>query len=182
MVRTIDGLDFSKPAIWLVGTPATMDITSWSSLTRFPISSSTSGKTCGLTASTMASMPLIASAAFSKQCTGHCLFNRSRASAPGSATCMRSTLWRDANRLLINAVAMLPPPMNAILMLCPRECDSCFPLPKQVSANAHHGTAFRDGYLQVRRHAHRQRINIMTGSFKFFKQDFDPAEAVVLLC
>src|SRR6266545_2345650 len=137
-------------------TPAAMLMTRLA-LSAIPDLAAASRRCWGFTANTTTSFARTASLGLSKQVTPYLSTSLRRASALISTTrisCSGKSLRRSPP---ISASAMLPPPMNVILMSKIRGSRLSFS--KNRGAHAHHGGALGDCRLEVRRHAHRERIH-----------------------
>src|SRR5204862_2479452 len=131
----------------------------------------------GFTANTATSSARTASLGLSTLVTPYLSTSLRRASALISTTrisCKGKSLRRSPP---ISASAMLPPPMNVILMT-----GSASPFSKNRRAHAHQGCAFGDRRLEVRRHAHRERIHRKAVAVQPVAQLAQLAESAALQC
>src|SRR5207302_11110101 len=134
-------------------TPAAMLMTRLA-LSAIPDFAAASRRCWGFTANTTTSFARTASLGLSTLVTPYLSTSLRRACALISTTrisCNGKSLRRSPP---ISASAMLPPPMNVILMT-----GSASPFSKNRRTHPYQGRAFSDRCLEVRGHAHRQRIH-----------------------
>src|SRR6056297_1353084 len=138
---------------------------------------------CGFTDST-STCATPATAAFSSLTSppGSSAASASRRPALGSETAMRSAPKPRASRPRMMAVAILPPPMKPItgsLMFppvpppLPRRFLRSVPFgarPENVRAHPHQRSTLQDGRLQVRGHAHRERVQPVAAPVQLLEQ------------
>src|SRR5256885_15710914 len=134
-------------------TPAAMLMTRLA-LSAIPDFAAASRRCWGFTANTTTSFARTASLGLSTLVTPYLSTSLRRAPALISTTPVSCKGKSLRSRPPISASAMLPPPMNVILMT-----GSASPFSKNRRAHAHQGRAFGDRRFEVRRHAHRERVH-----------------------
>src|SRR2546430_1907084 len=123
-------------------------------LSPIPDLAAASRRCWGFTANTTTSFARTASLGLSTLVTPYLSMSLRRAPAlisPTRVSCNGKSLRRSPP---ISASAMLPPPINVILMT-----GSTSPFSKNRRAHPYQGRAFGDRRLEVRGHAHRERIH-----------------------
>src|SRR5438445_9265017 len=131
----------------------------------------------GFTAHTTTSFARIASLGLSKLVTPSFATSLARASALISTTRMSCSGKSLRSNPPMSASAMLPPPMNVILMT-----GSVSPFSKYRRAHPYQGRAFGDRRLEVRRHAHRECIHRKAVAVQPVAQLAQLPEAPALQC
>src|SRR6267378_5825878 len=134
-------------------TPAAMLMTRFA-LSAMPDLAAASRRCCGLTANTTTSPARTASLGLSKQVTPYLSTSFRRASVLISTTRMSCSGKSLRSSPPMSASAMLPPPMNVILMT-----GSVLPFSKNRRTHPYQSRAFGDRRLEVRRHTHRERTH-----------------------